>query len=66
MTDPELVTVLAGSKTVIYLVMVVFMALALGIVGAFVQESLDHRIYAPHDVEDNLKLPVLASVTRSD
>jgi uncharacterized protein involved in exopolysaccharide biosynthesis len=66
LTDPELVTVLAGSKTVIYLVMVVFMALALGIVGAFVQESLDHRIYAPHDVEDNLKLPVLASVTRSD
>lgn len=66
LTDPELVTVLAGSKTMVYLVMVIILALALGIVAAFIQESLDHRIYAPEDVEDSLKLPVLASVTRTD
>lgn len=66
LTEPELVTVLAGGKTMVYLVMVIIVALALGIVGAFVQESLDHRIYAPHDVEENLKLPVFASVTRTD
>ncbi len=54
LTDPELVTVLAGGKTAVYLSMVVVFAIALGLVAAFVQNSLDHRIYAPQDVEDNL------------
>jgi uncharacterized protein involved in exopolysaccharide biosynthesis len=66
LTEPELVTVLGGGKTLVYLTMVVLFAIALGLVGAFVQESLDHRIYAPQDVEDNLKLPVFASVSRTD
>lgn len=66
LTQPEMVTVIAGGKTMIYLVMVVLLGLAFGIVAAFVQETLDHRVYAPRDVEDNLKLPVLASVTRTD
>lgn len=66
LTQPELVLALAGSKTSIYLVMVVLMALALGLVAAFIQEGMDHRIYAPRDVEDGLKLPVFASVTRTD
>jgi uncharacterized protein involved in exopolysaccharide biosynthesis len=66
LTDPELVTILAGGKTMVYLTMIVLFAIALGIVAAFVQESLDHRIYAPQDVEDNLKLPVFASVSRTD
>ncbi len=66
LTEPELVTVIAGGKTVVYLAMVVMFALALGVLGAFVQESMDHRIYAPHDVEENLNLPVFASVSRLD
>jgi uncharacterized protein involved in exopolysaccharide biosynthesis len=66
LTEPELVTVLAGSKTMVYLVMIIMLAIALGLVGAFVQESLDHRIYVPEDVEDNLRLPVLASLSRAD
>ena len=41
-------------------------AIALGIVAAFIQESLDHRVYAPRDIEENLKLPVLASVSKAD
>ena len=66
LTEPELVTVLAGSKTMVYLVMIVLMGITLGIVAAFIQESLDHRIYVPVDVETNLKLPVFASVSRND
>ncbi len=66
LTEPELVAVLAGGKTMVYLAMIVLFAIALGIVGAFTQESLDHRIYAPQDIEENLKLPVFASVTRMD
>lgn len=66
LTDPELVTVLAGSKTMVYLAMIVVFAIALGLVAAFIQDSLDHRIYAPQDVEENLKLPVFASVSRTD
>lgn len=66
LSEPELVTVLAGSKTMVYLVMIIMLAIALGLVGAFVQESMDHRVYVPQDVEDNLSLPVLASVSRVD
>jgi len=66
LTDPELVTVIASGKTAVYLSMVIVFALALGLVAAFLQDSLDHRVYAPHDVETNLKLPVFASVSRTD
>lgn len=66
LSNPELVVSLAGGRTSVYLAMVIIMALALGIVAAFIQDSLDHRIYAPQDVEESLKLPVLASVTRVD
>ena len=66
LTEPQIMTAMAGSKTLVYLVMVVVFGIALGLVGAFVQETLDHRIYAPRDVEDNLKLPVFASVSRKD
>jgi len=40
--------------------------LALGIVAALIMESMDHRVYAPKDVEEKLNLPVFASVTRED
>ena len=66
LSEPELITVLAGSKTMVYLAMVVLFAIALGIVAAFIQESLDHRVYVPRDIEENLKLPVLASVSKAD
>lgn len=66
LSNPELVSALAGGRTSVYLAMVIIMALALGIVAAFIQDSLDHRIYAPQDVEESLKLPVFASVTKAD
>ncbi|MHB8078589.1 MAG: GumC family protein [Candidatus Krumholzibacteriia bacterium] len=66
LTEPELITVLAEGKSMVYLAIVVLFAIALGLAGAFVQEGLDHRIYAPRDIEDNLELPVFTSVTRTD
>ena len=61
---PEISTVISGSKTVFYFVLIVLFSLALGLVVAFILESLDHRIYEPRDVEDRLQLPVFASVTK--
>ena len=66
LTEPEIMLVLSGSKTMVYFIMISVFALALGIVVALILESLDHRVYHPKDVEDNLKLPVFASVTRTD
>ncbi|MBK7669921.1 MAG: hypothetical protein IPJ24_00845 [bacterium] len=66
LTEPELVMALGGGKTAIYMIMMVVLALALGIVGAFIAESVDHRVYIPREVEEKLKLPVFASVTKAD
>jgi capsular polysaccharide biosynthesis protein len=66
LTDPEMVMVLSGGKTMVYFIMITVFAIALGIVVALILESLDHRVYHPKDVEENLKLPVFASVTRTD
>lgn len=66
LTEPELVVALGGGKTIIYLIMMIVLGLALGIVGAFIAESVDHRIYIPREVEDKLQLPVFASVTKTD
>jgi uncharacterized protein involved in exopolysaccharide biosynthesis len=66
LTEPELVMVLSGGKTVVYFVMIIFFALALGIVAALVLEAMDHRVYVARDVEEHLKLPVFASVTKAD
>lgn len=66
LTEPEIMLVLSGSKTMVYFIMISLFALALGIVVALILESMDHRVYHPKDVEENLKLPVYASVTRTD
>lgn len=66
LTEPELIRALGGGKSAVYMAMIAVLALALGIVGAFVAESADHRVYVPREVEDKLKLPVFASVTRID
>ncbi len=66
LTAPELAPFISGGKTIIYFVMVAFLAVALGIAAAFVQESLDHRILDPKDVESRLNLPVFASVTKAE
>lgn len=66
LTAPELSSAFSGGKTVVYFAMIVVFAIALGIVVAFLLDSMDHRIYDPRDVEDNLKLPVFASVTKGD
>ena len=47
-----------------YFILMVIFAIALGFVAAFILESLDHRVYEPRDVEEHLKLPVFASVTK--
>lgn len=66
LTDPELTMIISGGKTVVYFVMIVFLSIALGIVIAFVFDSMDHRIYGPDDVETSLKLPVFASISKAD
>jgi len=66
LTEPEILLVLSGGKTMVYFIMIAIFALALGIVVALVLESMDHRVYHPKDIEENLKLPVFASVTRTD
>lgn len=64
LTEPELVVALGGGKTIVYLIMMVVLALALGVVGAFIAETVDHRVYIPRQVEENLKLPVFASISK--
>lgn len=66
LTRPEMVMSLSGGKTMVYFAMIAVFAMALGIVVALILESLDHRVYHPRDIEENLKLPVFASVTRTD
>ena len=66
LTDPELAVVISGGKTMVYFIMIIVFGLAFGIVAALIMESMDHRVYAPKDVEEKLNLPVFASVTRED
>lgn len=66
LTEPELISLLSGGKTMVYFVVLVVFALALGIVTGFVVDVLDHRVYSPRDVETNLKLPVLASISDAE
>lgn len=66
LSDPTIVSVLAGGTTIVYFVALLFLSLALGIVSGFVAENLDHRVYSPRDVEDNLRLQVFASVSKVD
>lgn len=66
LTNPEMVMVLSGGKTMVYFIMIAIFAIALGIVVALILESMDHRVYHPKDIEENLQLPVFASVTRTD
>jgi uncharacterized protein involved in exopolysaccharide biosynthesis len=64
LTAPELVVNLAGSRTTVYLLLIVILALGISVVAALVVENLDHRVYGPLDVEEHLNLPVFASVTK--
>lgn len=66
LTNPQLVMVLSSGKTVVYFVLIVFFAIALGVVAALIMESMDHRVYAVRDVEDHLQLPVFSSITKAD
>ena len=66
LTAPELETLLSGGKTIVYFSIIVVFAIALGVVAGFVVEGLDHRVYSPQDVEEKLRLPVYASVTKVD
>lgn len=66
LSDPSIVSVLTGGTTVVYFIALVFLSLALGIIVGFVIENMDHRVYTPRDVEENLNLQVFASVSRAD
>ncbi len=66
LSNPSIISVLTGGTTIIYFVALVFIAIALGLICGFVIENLDHRLYSPVGVEENLKLPVFASVSRVD
>ncbi len=66
LTAPEIMENLSGGKTLVYFGLLVFFAVALGVAAALIRDNMDHRVYGPADVEDYLKLPVLASVSRTD
>ncbi len=66
LSDPEVRELISGGRTMIYLVILSFFAVALGLVAAFIMETMDHRVFVPNDIEDNLKLPVFASITKVD
>ncbi|MCB1185146.1 hypothetical protein KDM41_17135, partial [bacterium] len=66
LTNPELIMVLSGGKTIVYFAMICIFALALGVGVALLMDNMDHRVYAPRDVEEHLQLPVFASVTKGD
>ena len=63
--EPTIVAVFSGGTTIVYFLALVILALALGVIVGFVVENLDHRVYSPDDIEENLKLPVFASVSRN-
>jgi uncharacterized protein involved in exopolysaccharide biosynthesis len=64
LTEPELVEAFGGGRTIVYLAMVIFFAVGLGLVVGFLRENMDHRVYAAKDVEEKLELPVFASVSK--
>ena len=66
LSDPAVVSTLTGGTTVVYFIALLIISLALGIISGFVVENLDHRVYSPSDVEENLKLQVFASVSRAE
>lgn len=66
LSEPEIREVISGGRTVIYLTLLSILALSLGIVAAFLMETMDHRVFAPKDIEEHLQLPVFASITRDD
>jgi uncharacterized protein involved in exopolysaccharide biosynthesis len=66
LSDPEIMEVISGEKTFIFLALLIIFSLALGLVAAFVLEIMDHRIISPRDVEENLQLPVFASITKDE
>lgn len=66
LSQPMISSVLSSGKTLFYFLLIVLFSIALGVVVAFIMESLDHRVYEPRDVELHLQLPVFASVTKAD
>ncbi len=66
LTQPELAQSFSGGKSLMYFAMLVFFALALGIIVAFLLEIVDHKISSPRDIEEYLKLPVFASIPKAE
>ncbi|MBU8869980.1 MAG: hypothetical protein KOO60_03785 [Gemmatimonadales bacterium] len=64
LTEPEMMALFGGGQKFIYLLLIMVFGTATGIVVAFILEMMDHRILAPRQVEEYLKLPVFASVSK--
>lgn len=64
LTNPTLSTLISSGKSLIYFVILVLFATALGIIIAFVLEMLDHRVSSAQDINEHLQLPVFAYIRK--
>jgi len=65
LTKPTLSEVISSGKSLLYFMMLVFFALALGVTAAFVLEILDHRISSSEEITEHLQIPVFASILKA-
>lgn len=63
LTEPEIETVISGARRFVYFALIVFFGLFLALAVAIVIDARDHRLHAPHRIETQLGLPVLAAVS---
>ncbi len=64
LTNPQLSELISSGKSILYFLIMVFFALALGIVVAFVLEILDHRISNSDEITEHFQLPVFANIRK--
>ena len=65
LTQPTLSEVISSGKSIMYFMILVFFALALGVIVAFVLETLDHRISSSEEITAHLQLPVFAIIRKA-
>ena len=65
LTHPTLSEAMSSGKSIIYFIMLVFFAVALGVIAAFILETLDHRISNSDEIMEHLNLPVFASIRKA-
>lgn len=65
LTEPEIVSVVTGSRRIVYFLIISVFGLIFAVIVAFVVDYQDHRIYAPDRLEQQLGVPVLGSVSQA-